>query len=425
MAIEKTGKDIPVDLDLAGATYRSGHPEIGDHHTFMMEDSTLSSLEFNDIDIDIEQDAQEQAQVSQRTMWGMLGLGLAIGLIGMNLVIANPLIQRIDQMQRDIAVLQRNLKDLSDAGDGIAGTNSLLSGLAAQRKQIADARISLDQIQALHKTLLSRTAQTETARQGVERLITLQDNILDQRELTVPAQKALDQATEMQRQIIASQSQVESARSVVEKTRELHHQIVREMADVSSTNTAVQGMIDLKSMILTHANDTDLAQSKFQAMVDLFSRITNSKVDLDVAGNSLGQLIELKDRLVKETDGVISAVQTLEILGDFQDEFKKRISALQNMQQDLMSIVMMETTIGRVAKALEPMLELGDLRRLSASEVREAARTILDRRGTNIADKAMVDPKPAHVLQDADVSSDLEAVPEPREIQTPRETLTK
>lgn len=377
----------------------------------------MSSLDFNDIDM--EQEAQDNGQVSQRTMWGMLGLGLAIGLIGMNLVIANPLIQRIDQMQRDIAVLQRNLKDLAAAGEGINGTNSLLSKLNAQQSQVVEARRTLMRIQDLNQTIISKTALTETAKQGADRLIALQDSILDQRELTVPAQKALDLASDMQRQIIATKPQVESARAAVEGTIELHDQIIGEMSDMAEAKSAMQGLVDLKSMIVNQVSDVSLAQTKYQAMLDLFNQIASSDLDMDVANRSLGQLLDLKERLVKETDSVISAVQTLEILSDFQDEFKKRISSLQNMQQDLMSIVMMETTIGRVAKALEPMLELGDLRRLTATEVREAARTILDRRTTNVADKSMMESKPNHVLAAPDVPAAAETpVPEPREVLT-------
>lgn len=377
----------------------------------------MSSHDFNNIDPD--QETQEHSLISQRTMWGMLGLGLAIGLIGMNLVIANPLIQRIDQMQREIAVMQRDLKELSDAGDGISATNSLLSNLTAQKEQVAQARQILNEIRELHESLIARTAQSETALQGVDRLITLQDNILDQRELTVPALKALDRSTEMQRQIIGSLPQVESARAAVENTLELHGQIVRDMSDVSASKSAIQGFVDLKTMILNQAQETVVATSKFQEMTDLFSRISDPKLNVAVAAESLGQMIELKERLVKETDGVIAAVQTLEILGDFQDEFKKRISSLQHMQQDLMSIVMMETTIGRVAKALEPMLQLGDLRHLTATEVREAARTILDRRATNLADKSQMESKPGHVLSAPDVPAEpATSVPEPREVLT-------
>jgi len=368
-------------------------------------------------DLDIEQDAPDQTHLTQRSMWGMLGLGLAIGLIGMNLVIANPLIQRIDQMQRDIAALQRNFNTLAAAGEGLAETNSLLSGLSAQQRQIAEARKSLDQIRDLHNTLLSRRTQTEVARQGAERLIALQDQILDQRELTLPAQQALDRSADIRRQVIESLPQVESAATAVQSASELHGRIVRDLSDLAGMQSTVQGLIDLKSLVMNQGTDVEVARNKYQDILNLYSRIVEPGLDLDLATRSLGQLLELKNRLVKETDGVIGAVQTLEILGDFQEEFSQRVNSLRTMHQDLMQIVMMETTIGRVVKALEPILQLGDLRRLSESEVREAARTILDRRSARIADQSQAEEKPSHILAVPEEPSHREfPVPAPRDI---------
>lgn len=380
----------------------------------MTEDFTVSSPDFNDIDLEHEE--HNIGQQAQRTMWGMLGLGLAIGLIGMNLVIANPLIQRIDQMQRDIAVLQRNLKKITDEGEGLAETNSLLSRLSAQQQHVDEARKSLQQIEELQESLISSTPQTEIALHGAERLIALQDNILDQRELTVPAQKALDISAEMQRQIIASRPQVESARASVDGTIDLHDRIIRELSDISPAKNAIQEFVGMKSLILEQIGDIQSTKSKIQGVAELFGLLNHSQSDLESAKSSLKNLVGLKEKLVQESDSLIGAVQTLELLGDFQEEFKQRITSLQQMQQDLMSIAMLETTIGRVANAMKPFLELGDLRRLSASEVREAAKSILDRRTKNLAENSGREPRPQHLLATPEVPETDISVPEPKDV---------
>jgi hypothetical protein len=46
---------------------------------------------------------------------------------------------------------------------------------------------------------------------------------------------------------------------------------------------------------------------------------------------------------------------------------------------------MMESTMGRVANVVEPLTQIGNLRRLNDDEVREAARVILDRRMTRFS----------------------------------------
>ena len=52
-----------------------------------------------------------------------------------------------------------------------------------------------------------------------------------------------------------------------------------------------------------------------------------------------------------------------------------------------MEIVLLETTITRVTRALEPMTQLGNIRRLNDGDLRDAARTILEQRQTRITQK--------------------------------------
>jgi hypothetical protein len=52
-----------------------------------------------------------------------------------------------------------------------------------------------------------------------------------------------------------------------------------------------------------------------------------------------------------------------------------------------MEIALMETTIGRVAKALEPLAQIANVRRLGDEELRAAAKAILDNRSTRLTSK--------------------------------------
>jgi len=57
------------------------------------------------------------------------------------------------------------------------------------------------------------------------------------------------------------------------------------------------------------------------------------------------------------------------------------------MREGLMQIVLMENTLGRVARLLEPLSQIANVRRLSDQELRAAARSILDNRSTRISSK--------------------------------------
>jgi hypothetical protein len=78
------------------------------------------------------------------------------------------------------------------------------------------------------------------------------------------------------------------------------------------------------------------------------------------------------------------------------------------MRQDLMELALMQTTIGRVVQVLEPLTEIGQLRRMSDAEVRAAAKTILEQRSTRISSRPQAAGAPTETAttvpqpQDAD-----------------------
>ena len=93
---------------------------------------------------------------------------------------------------------------------------------------------------------------------------------------------------------------------------------------------------------------------------------------------------------------VTDAVETLELLTDLGTELRQQTESIAGLRKSLMEVVMLETTIGRALRVLEPLAQLKNLTRLSEPEVRAAARAILDQRGaklsrrdnTGVADKS-------------------------------------
>jgi hypothetical protein len=71
-------------------------------------------------------------------------------------------------------------------------------------------------------------------------------------------------------------------------------------------------------------------------------------------------------------------------------------------------MVLLEGTVARAAKALEPLAQIANLRRLGDREMREAARTILEHRSTRLSSKPEA-PRalPAEDASPFDYSSDV------------------
>ena len=105
---------------------------------------------------------------------------------------------------------------------------------------------------------------------------------------------------------------------------------------------------------------------------------------LDEATQSIERIAALHDRLEDQSVNIADAVNNLELMDDFQTEISSHVRSLTGLRRSLMELAMMETTIGRVAAVVEPLTEITSLRRLSDSEMREAARVILSQRNTRV-----------------------------------------
>ena len=77
------------------------------------------------------------------------------------------------------------------------------------------------------------------------------------------------------------------------------------------------------------------------------------------------------------------------------------------MRRSLIEIGMMETTVSRVSRMMKPLVELGNLRRLSDDEMRQAARSILDGRTATRVSKNSMESRPQPINSaSADSTSD-------------------
>ena len=117
------------------------------------------------------------------------------------------------------------------------------------------------------------------------------------------------------------------------------------------------------------------------------------------------------DSLSEQSVEVAAAIQNLEIMEDFQTEVASHVKSLETLRRTLVDIAMMESTVGRVAQMIAPLSEIGNLRRLSETEVRDAARIILDRRSTRISQTGETAPQVSGTEFGTTTESDLVPLP--------------
>jgi len=325
-------------------------------------------------------------------------------------VVSQPLFSHLERMQRQILAVQHDMEPLVGASDEPWETNSLLTGLIAQRKQLAEMRLALKQIRELREELLTEAGRTDGGFAAIHELRELQSALLDKKDTSTPALQALEDFARMAQTLVREHADARKAEDILaglgqskaglEELIGLKKQILSEAGDVAAAKATAGELVALKEEIVAQPDNVAAARAQVNRLFSLEADLTSHGSDMSAAFSSLDGLLEIKGKLLDQTPHIGDAMQNLEILSDFQQEFSEQIQSLARMRSSLMEIVMLETTVGRVAKSLEPLAQIANVRRLSDNEIRDAARNILEKRSTRVTTKPEFDR--SQPLGDAD-----------------------
>jgi hypothetical protein len=333
--------------------------------------------------------------VEKRTLvWGFFLIGLVVGFVAVYIIVARPMFGQLAQMQRQIADVEASLTLLVGERNQAWETGHLLSDLRSLGDQIHEARVTVRDIRALRTELAEAGKQTGAAAEALAKLTRLQDFAIAQEELTNSASRTLGEMAEIQQRLIdehAGTPKAEETLCDLERVRRdlaellaLKSQILQNASDLAAAKSTAGELFSLKNDIVASGENLQTARSTANRMFVMQDELVSHSDELSDAFTSLDRLVEIKDKLADQTPAVADAVQNLEILTDFREELSAQIRSLAPMRDGLMQIVLMESSIARVAKLLEPLAQISNVRRLSDQELRAAARSILDNRSPRL-----------------------------------------
>jgi hypothetical protein len=403
----------------------------------------------------------------------LLAAILAATVLGVNLSIVRPLKDRMEDFKQEIVSMQSDMQLLVGERDQVRNTNDLLSGLKAQQTVFEEARHSLASMRQMREELTAECQKATEVLASVEKLAALQQSVLHNRDLTEPAAKALDQMVTLQKQLIeqnvTSDDAVDAAnrlaglkRSVMAeaadataaeaglsqlanlKTQILGHtenlataanrtkallemkdQLLDQTADLDAANTAAEGLLALKDQMVIRGGNIADAQQNVNRLMGLRDRLAQNAPQTEAADRSATQLIQMQKKLVGEKANLPDALKSVETLIDIQHEFQDQVHSLDGIRRGLMEFVLMENTVARAVRTLQPLLELGNLRHLDDEQLQKIARSISAQQATRIGKNeperaparkdAAPTPSPRNRSENLDTPRNGEAVPWPTE----------
>ena len=345
----------------------------------------------------------------------------------MDLAVRRPLMRELAQVRTHVGTLQGDMQQLVGVRNQVLETNNLLTNLKAQHHKLEEARVCLSVMQQITHELTEKAGNTTPAFDSLDRLVSLKDAVLRNSETTEAAQTGVEQLLALQAQVAKSGEHAQVAQAAINSLVRVRDAARIEVADIDAAFQSVRQLGDLKRQAVTQAEGVAVAREQLTELAELKNDLTaeagNIAVAQEVATNlvtlknglatedaikhaddllklrdtlvvngqsdkaadNLEQLIAMQSRLIGQTKDVASAMQTLEVLTDLGDELQTQGESLNRMRKGLLEIVLLEATVNRVARVIEPLTQIGNLRRLTDDELREAARAVLDSRNSRIA----------------------------------------
>lgn len=328
--------------------------------------------------------------------------------------------------------LKSQYRQLEDARVSMAALAQLCSEIQTEATHTTAAFSKLDRLVGLQNAVLRNSENVESAEVSLDRIVALQGHLVESGENTGNAVAAINQLVKVRDAAQVEVATIDNAYNAVQKFGELKKQIItngegldvaqdhvaalaaikndvfNESENVTAAHEAARNMIALKNDINEKSEGLDTAKTTAEELFSLKDEVVanggNTETafanterlftlrdalvadsDLDSAEGNLDRLVGIQDTLNRQTVEVADAVETLEVLTDLNDELQTQVTTIDGMRKSLLDVVLMESTVRKVAGILEPLAELSDLRRLSREDMREAARVIIDQRTARVA----------------------------------------
>lgn len=351
--------------------------------------------------------------------WSMLFVGLAVGFLGMDLMVRRPMMRELARVRVELSTVERDMEELVGVRNQVWETNNLLTSLKSQYRQLEDARVCvtameqlrkeieaeaehtaaafnrLDRLVGLQNRVLSNSANIETAEEQFERMMTMQEQVVLAGQRTEQAVDSIRGLLKVREAAQVAGSDIDSALATVKQFGALKEQIFRESEGVEVAETEVEEVFatarrfnELKAEIFLHGEGLDAAREHVAGLAAIKNDVFNASGDTAQAHEAARRMIALKNDINGEADGILEAQQHADDLftlkndivqngGDTQTAFqhtdrlfslRDRLNAdmdLDNAESKLTQLVSIQNTLnsqtGEVVDAIETLEVLTDL----------------------------------------------------------------
>ncbi len=256
-----------------------------------------------------------------------------------------------------------------------------------QGQTIEPATSALTQLAQVRDQAIATGQKTDAALQSISGLASVTQAATLAGEKTDVAVASIQGLGELKTAVIAQQAQTVEARTQLAEMAAVQQSVIDQDATTSSAATAVTALTNLKAQIADGVPGIELAQTNANQMVVLNQTLIE-QTQIDAAQQNLDGLVRIEKSLAGQSRQIADSVESLQLLTGLQGEFNDQMAQLEGIQRGFTELLLMESSVARAVKMVQPLAELGNLRRNNEPEIRAAAREIVNRRELRMAEES-------------------------------------
>ncbi len=314
---------------------------------------------------------------------GLLLVGIGIAFLAMDIMLRRPLLRELAHIKHDLATVEGRLQELTGAKDQAWETSNLLSALNAQKRQLTTAKAALADLREFRQHVEIEARKTSDAAAAMTQIADLQQQIRGAAQNAETAAIEVAKLGDLRTKVLENSAGIEVAQRNAADLLTLK-ETIRQGDDVASAQHAADQLVALKNSLQPADDSTEQSQAHATKLLSLRDEMAATVEDTRLAARNWSQMRKLETDMRSAGGDIANAVDTLELLTDLSAELRQQTESITGLRKSVMEIVLLETTIGRALRVLEPLAQLKNLTRLSDSEVRAAARAILDQRNAKL-----------------------------------------
>lgn len=325
----------------------------------------------------------EQMPEAPSRSYAPIVTGVVVTVLALHMVVTRPLMKKIDSLNQQVISMQSELNSVAGSQADAWETNDLLTALTIQAERLDSADLALarfdglaSRLDGLNDRVVALSTVTDNAFAVVDDFDTLHDRLAaaaGESGAICQDLKDIEQVTDRLDELASFTPRHRDALDVLHmQSGEMTAIAARLEMETDTVEAADQTLAKLTTIASKlERTDTSRAATTTEGLINIVGRIdTEGTALLGPAGNVLADLRVATSGLETQGERLESLIESAEALHDFETEIAQHIRGLDQIRRELIEFAMLDSTIARVTRTLEPLTEFAKLRRLQPNDLR-------------------------------------------------------